>query len=58
MLLFKEWRAIGIKIDLEKWYLLQIDFLNQHKYYSNYSISKRNNKKNQTLKEIIKLLNN
>jgi predicted metal-dependent HD superfamily phosphohydrolase len=58
MLLFREWRTMGVDIDLLKWYRLQIDFLEAHTFHSDFSKKYRENKKNDILSQIKQLLHN
>ncbi len=56
MLLFREWREMKGIMNLNEWYHIQIQFLNEHKYYSKFSKQFREKKKNEILSEIKQLL--
>lgn len=47
-----EWEYSGKKIDLNKWYVLQMNFLKNHKYHTRSAIQLRNERKMQNLLEI------
>jgi len=50
-----EWELSGNKIDLSEWYIIQMDFLRNHTYFTNSAANLRNERKWQNLKEIEKL---
>jgi HD superfamily phosphodiesterase len=57
MLLFREWRQMKNGMTLNEWYNIQIAFLEDHCYFSDYSKTYREKKKNDFLSEIKQLLN-
>ncbi len=51
-----EWELIGNFFDLPKWYELQFNFLNNHKYYTRAARLLRNEGKEKNLAEVRKIL--
>jgi hypothetical protein len=52
-----EWIALNInRLSLLEWYQLQVEFLETHQYFTNYTIKLRQEKKIMNLKEIKELL--
>jgi uncharacterized protein len=52
-----EWELIGNKITLLDWYKLQMDFLNNHRYFTQSAQMLRNERKAQNMAEILQLFN-
>ena len=50
-----EWELSGNKIDLCEWYIIQMDFLRNHTYFTASAANLRNERKWQNLKEIEQL---
>jgi predicted metal-dependent HD superfamily phosphohydrolase len=55
--LHREWNEYGIKCSLKQWYMQQVDFITNHKYFTESEISLRYNKKMLHLSQIKELLN-
>jgi len=55
MRLKHEWMDYGIITNLKQWYVIQIEFLRNHKYFTNSAIKLRQKKKMQHLLEIKEL---
>jgi len=51
-----EWELMGIFYDLQKWYELQFNFLNNHRYYTRAARLLRNEGKEKNLAEVRKIL--
>ncbi|NLL28743.1 MAG: HD domain-containing protein [Bacteroidales bacterium] len=52
----REWKEYGMDMTIRDWYLQQIDFLANHKYYTATSNIKRAEKKQKHLESLIKML--
>ncbi len=50
-----EWELAGNKIDLCEWYIIQMDFLRNHKYFTESARKLRNQRKQENLTEIEQL---
>jgi uncharacterized protein len=51
-----EWELLGNYYDLQRWYELQFNFLNNHKYYTRAARLLRNEGKEKNLEEVRKIL--
>jgi len=55
--LHREWNEYGIKCSLKQWYMQQMDFITNHKYFTKSEIFLRYDKKMLHLSQIKELLN-
>ncbi len=56
MLLYSEWKQLNIVNNLKEWYNIQITFLSEHEYFSDFSKLQRENLKQEFIKQIKELI--
>lgn len=57
MNLYREWTHHGVQMSLKEWYLLQVEFMQNHKYFTASSIKLRQEQKMLHLAQLKELLN-